>query len=67
MSAAQRIQADREAADLARHKERLEWLQATERPCWADGTPVDCHMRNVLLKQSLAYVAKATGQQGGAA
>ncbi|KPV08913.1 hypothetical protein APR50_10610 [Variovorax paradoxus] len=54
------LQAAREAADLANHRERLVWLSA-ERPRWSCGALVDCHTRNVLLQQSRAALAKAQG------
>lgn len=60
-AAAKKIQADREAADLANHRERLIWLEAPS-PHWADGTLVDSHTRNALLLQSRTAVAKALGE-----
>lgn len=55
---AKALQEQRDAADLANHRERIVWLSALE-PKWACGTRVDTHMRNVLLKQSQAFVAAA--------
>lgn len=55
-SAAARIQQEREAADLANHIERIQWLEA-ERPVYSCGTPVDTHTRNALLLQSRTFVA----------
>lgn len=60
MSAASDIQQAREAADLANHMERLEWL-TQEAPRWACGALVDTYTKNALLLQSRVYVAKATG------
>ncbi len=54
------IQQEREASDLANHKERLIWLES-DQPRWSCGTLVDTHTRNVLTEQSRAYIARATG------
>lgn len=51
MNAAKKMQQEREAADLQNHRERFEWLSATN-PCWVCGEPVDSHTRNTLLLQS---------------
>jgi hypothetical protein len=59
-SAAKRIQQEREAEALANHRERVLWLTA-DAPKWACGTPVDAFMRRILLQQSRAAIAKATG------
>lgn len=61
--ASRELQQAREAADLARHKSRLQWL-TKGRPCWADGTPVDAHTRHALERQSRAALAE--GHEGGA-
>lgn len=53
------IQQAREAADLARHIERVQWLQGSA-PQWACGTPVDAGTRRLLLEQSRAYIAQTT-------
>ena len=62
MTAAQRLQQEREAANLANHRERLAWLSG-DRPTWSCGTPVDAHTRHALLAQSRAFVTSATGVQ----
>lgn len=51
MTKAKQIQQERNDANLKNHRERVVWLSG-ERPCWADGEPVDCHTRHVLLLQS---------------
>jgi hypothetical protein len=51
------IQQKRDADDLANHRERIVWLTG-EDPRWACGTRVDTFMRNVLLVQSRAVVAR---------
>jgi hypothetical protein len=51
MDKAKEIQAQRDAENLRNHRERIEWLEG-DSPCWADGEPVDCHTRQVLLLQS---------------
>lgn len=51
MSAAKKIQQERDAANMQNHRERIEWL-SQDRPCWACGEPVDAHSRHVLLLQS---------------
>lgn len=63
--AAAKLQADREAAELANHRERVVWLSA-DRPKWADGELVDNYTRRVLLLQSRAAIAKAaqSGERG---
>lgn len=68
MSALQ-IQQDREQADLANHRERLEWLSG-ESPRWACGELVDTYTSKVLLNQSRSYIRahseRAAAQKGGA-
>lgn len=56
------LQAAREAADLANHRERLVWL-SVDQPKWSCGALVDCHTRNVLLLQSRAAIANAIEEQ----
>lgn len=51
MSAAKKIQQDRETANLQNHRERLVWLSSAK-PCWSCGGPVDAHTKNTLLVQS---------------
>lgn len=55
MNAAQQLQADRNAAELANHRERLVWLNAPN-PKWSCGTSVDAHIKNAMLLQSKAAV-----------
>ena len=56
-SAAMKIQQEREAADRVRHLARVGWLTATERPVWADGTPLSPYDRVDMLRQSKAFIA----------
>lgn len=49
---------DRVAAEMANHAERIEWLSA-DAPRWSCGELVCAHMRNALLAQSRAALAKA--------
>lgn len=56
------IQAEREAADLVNHRERVSWLEG-EAPEWACGTLVDAYTRKEMLKQSRTAIAKAEGPQ----
>lgn len=53
------LQMERVAADLANHRERVLWL-ASEHPRWSCGTLVDAYMRNELMRQSEAAIAKST-------
>lgn len=46
--AAKAVQSEREAAEMANHRERIVWLQGKQ-PCWSDGAPVDAHTRKVRL------------------
>lgn len=48
---AKAIQEAREAADLANHRERLQWLSMSK-PLWSCGTPVSPFMHRVLKTQS---------------
>lgn len=52
------IQRTREAADLANHIERIQWL-GQPKPMWSCGTPVDAHTRNVMMLQSRTAIAAA--------
>lgn len=61
-SASRELQRAREAAELATHTERIEWL-TQERLRWSCGTPVDTHTRHALLAQNRAALARV---QGGA-
>lgn len=68
MNAAAQIQCDREAADLANHRERIQWLSAPN-PKWACGVPVDGFTRRTLLNQSKEavrfYAQRAQADQKG--
>ena len=57
MSTATQIQQEREAAYIANHRERLQWLEAPD-PVWSCGTRVDAYTRRVLLNQSRAAIAE---------
>lgn len=52
------IQREREAADIANHRERVLWL-ASEHPRWSCGTLIDAYMRNELMRQSKAAIGCA--------
>lgn len=54
------IERKRVESDLSNHIERLEWL-SSDKPCWSCGTPVDAHLRNSLITQSQAFIARTTG------
>lgn len=59
MNGAEQIQHEREAIDLANHRQRVTWLSAPE-PKWSCGTRVDSHTRHVLLLQSKAAIEAPT-------
>jgi len=55
--AAAMIQAERDQADIANHRNRIQWL-SQDRPEWSCGTPVDAHLKNALLIQSRDALAR---------
>jgi hypothetical protein len=61
VTGAARHQAEREAADLANHKERIVWL-TSPLPTWSCGELVDAHTRNAMLLQSRAALARVQGE-----
>ena len=57
-----KIQQKREAENLSNHRQRLIWLE-NENPRWSCGTLVDKYSRRILILQSRAAIARATGGQ----
>lgn len=62
MSAAAEIQRARDVADLANHRERLQWLESGT-PRWACGALVDSHSRNVLTQQSREVIQRLESRE----
>lgn len=59
MNAAQQLQREREARELANHRDRIDWLTKSD-PRWACGTPVAPSICAMLLNQSRAAVRAAS-------